>query len=476
MNNTARVVRIWSSHNKRVKYILIVPENGEVDIKPGDFVYIEDLGLPILDFSKTQNGIKLTVIYDDELPVTRFVELSKIRPKKSKIMVVGKLPNPIISILRQSGYELTNEEGETIAAIVTEPNLSRLPKTKRIIIAPSDSLSLSDYHYLNKLLKESGVEIQFNLNKPLVVSKGIETIVLFFSRKIYVPENLSAYTLKSKDGKILSFIKESEPILVASNDNKLFVASSIRLFYPYDVILEKGDNSKFLLELLTSEVSIPSVSEEKRKKKKKVSIVRESPSIQIDLGNLLEIEAFNYVIDRLLKLGSILKDRNDTQRKALLVFSPLGDESIDLEIKIRGGKLLLSTPSEKGDNIRFLRSMGLLIEVLINDLKKEKLRRNELRLTIRIISQAYRKLITVKDMVEIDLNLGEIVAELLEIIGLLEKSEPLKPVSESIYDYVRGKLMDKPQNEPLSGELKDELLKKIDEWYSEITRLVEDSI
>ncbi|MGQ4891230.1 MAG: hypothetical protein ACP6IP_01960 [Candidatus Njordarchaeia archaeon] len=468
-----KVVRKWKTG--KIINFLCEADKKSLGIKPGDIISIGEHKLPIFEISHTVSGYKISAVSELDLPETRFIEIIKVSPKKGEVAVIGEIPNPIVSILRQNGYEVvTNYNKDTDLIIVTSSTIKKLPEKGKILIAPESRLTLQDYHYLNKVLMEMGFGVTYNLNKPINLQKSKIVEVAFYSRKIVVPANIHAYSLKVKDGEMLANLKKGYPIIVAKPEKRTIFASSIMLFYPYELIFDNGENAELLLDIIDTDFS--KLESERKEETEEVIIEGRSGrnEFYMDLGGITEYRAFSLLLEKLIKFGAVLKERNDSLKKARLTMRTAAGTNLDINFSIYGGKVIISTDKETDEDAsRTLRSIRLFLEAIINELNREKLKADELKLLIRIMARAFKRLLTIKDMVELDINFGEIKEELLELISLLNKGKVLSGIASKIDGYLRENLAHVNVMEPLPKDLKSDLMEKIDNWYEEITEKVE---
>ncbi len=471
--NEFKIIRTWSSG--RLKFLLVKKMVNDAVFKPGDLVSIGDLKLPILDISRVSGGYKFTVSCEEELPKAEFIEIINVKPKAGAVSVIGELPKPVISFIRQNGYEVHREVLDSAKLVIlTNPITPKLPKDKKILIAPNPYLSLQDYHYLNELLASEMTGVSYNLNKPLTLNNSVTVDVSYFARKIFIPKNIHGYSLKVKGGVSISSIGDRWVILAIGKKHNILVSSSITIFYPFEIILGKGENGQLLLDILESEVKINTTVEEEGAKEIEVESRKMPNEFYIELKGLPEDKAFNFILNHLVKLGGIVTDRNDSLKKANVSITFFNSPRANFTFMVRGNKAIVGSQDELDEErYRTFRSLITLIEALVNELNDENLRLNMLKLLIRIMSQADKMLITVKDMIELDINAGEIRDELRQLTSIIKKGEPLKSLASEIEDYVTNKLMKVDPLKPLSNELKLELSEKIEKWYEDIPRLIE---
>ena len=473
MNQTLRIINKVSI-SKTLKQILLDKPQRDIEIRPGDYIEIGDLSLPIIDIIDMQGTLRILTLYEGELPDTKFVEIENTNPSKGKISIIGSIHNPIIATFRINGYEVFNNNVKKAdLIIVTEPNTPSIDFKEKVLVAPTSTLGLSDYQQLNNLLRNSEAGILFNLNKPITQKKDLTLEVDYFRRKIYVKTLVNAYHLKVKEGSILSTINEGDPVIAASNKKKILVASSINLLYPFDLIYKKGENSLLLLDIVEKN----DLFKAKRKTKKVAKtkpITLDKTEIRIEIKNLEPQLVFQKTINLLTKLGAVITQKNDTTRQAQLKLTPpLGKNNI--QISTTENTLLVKCQNCPENTLRNFRAITSLIESFITDLSQEHINKEKIRILIRALATFHKKLLIAKDMLELDINAGEIQNELCEAYAAISTIDFLEEIANEIAEYCRAKREVDPLK-PYPTNIKQKLLNKIDEWYEKATILSEKNI
>jgi len=464
-----KLQRVWGEGNIKN---LLCPIERELNIRPGDLIQIGALRLPIFDISYVIGGVKFTVLYSDQLPSVDHVEVIEVSPSKGKVFVAGDVPHPIISIIRQNGYDVVYELSDDVdVIIVTKPDYLDQINDIKVIIAPDPSLPLTDYHYLNEWFDEKKIGLMFNLNKPFMFNKPKKIGFSYFLREVFVPSLPQAYSIKVFRGNVLSQVDEKIVVAAVSSVREVVALSSIYFLYPYDLVYGEGQNSYLLIDLIKSDFSKFLTVELEEEE-----IIETRPQVEfhellVEANGLPENKVFQVVLEKLTKFGGIVKSRNDARRNAKIILESLGLLETPIEISVRAGKVLIS--SDPSVENRILRSVHMLVKEVVDELLLQKTKRDQLKMLIRLMSQLHRKLLLVKDMVELDMNSGEVIAELSDVIALMKKNDVFKELALEMEGYLVKELSNLDRLKPIPEDKKIELEEKLDEWYNSIVEEVE---
>lgn len=449
---------------KNIISILVEPLAGEA-ILPGDFLIVKGKRYPILSIKKQVGAMKIDIIAKEVPEELSIVELRRSFPKEGKAYIIGSKNDWFIAGLRLSGFEITSLSEDSDVIILTDP--IHLPDiSKPIVIAPSPTNGLQDFVRFNELLIKEGVSIVFNTSTPISV-KEKEVIVKIPSlgMKCIIPSHLQVYPLKvTKNVFLLGYIERYGAFIALDPAKDIYVVGSSALFMPYDLLEEKGDNTKLLPAILKIRMEAVSTGKERL-----IVVAQQIGEIEIPFNKLNENELFERIIEYASLFGGLLKERNDFLHTASFVYQDnLTSQLIEFEIKVQTNRVILRCKSEEGSCAKILQTIKAIIETLIKLLREREEIRERFRKLILLVSEAQKRLITIKDMIELDMNPYTIMSDLRDLAGFLASEEHFGDVASEIMSTLKQLNSIVEESGRLSEESKKELLAKIDKWIISI--------
>jgi len=464
-----KIIRVWQSANRIVS--ILVETEKTVEARPGDFAVIDGKHYPILSVKKQAGVIKIDIIADEVPENIKMIEFKESAPELGKAYIVGSVSDWLIAGVRLGGYEISEKIEEADVILILEPTYIHHEITVPRIIAPKVTASVQEILELNNLLRRQNLSIAYDVSKPLRSEKNFVTITVpSYGIKCIIPSQITIYPLKTI-GEFLSiaFAKDGSPVIAFDPRTRTYVLSSIAFLMPYDMIENIGENTRLLHMLVKQPPRAPMIAKEEK--------IKVQPSYQeatIHFENLDKTELFGKIIEQLMLAGALLKERNDSLKKATLFFPGRGtDRYVELYVSIRDNKVVLGRSDSSFDDIGnyVLHTAKAIVESTIEFLRERNRMRDKFRKILLLVMEVQKRLITIKDMIELDMNPYMILSDLREASSLLSSEKAFESLILEI-DATINELEDylKSTN-AFSEDHKNKLLADIDKWLARIREI-----
>ncbi len=457
-----RIYRAWKASEKIFNLLIQTSEEAPM---PGDYIEINGERYPVLSVKKTMGAVKIEIISNKNIS-TNYGEIVRNHPTAGKFSVIGPINDWIIAGMRLKGYELSNSINDADAIILTVPEIIHPKKHQKVLLAPSLSSTWQDLIRFNEVLDNLGITTRYDLSKPIVSKEDyIWVHIPLFESRIMFPSNFTSYEIKAGGESIILGYIENKPdsySIVYEPNYQTLIYSTSAMLIPYDFIFEDARNLDVLINMIRLELK----AQEKRKQKS-IETTHDTGDLIFAFKNLDSDFVFNKVIEKISIIGGLLKERNDVNKTAILEL-PINDHNIRVKISISNNLLKLTiTDSEKKAN-----RMRLIIRSLINDsireLTERKSMEEEYKKTIVLLLTIQEKLITIKDMIELDWNPYSILEELKKVCGDLSLMPKYAQITDEIINTTKSFEEIIKKHNKLPEEFKNELYAKIESWLSKL--------
>ncbi len=463
-----RIIRAWKI-DERIIGVLVVNEDFFKNALPGDFVEIEGERYPILSIKRTVGAVKLEVLAN-KTPSEKKLELIKSKPSKGRFAIIGPISDWIIAGLRLNNYELTGNYRDADFVIMTYPEYIPEP-FPRIIFAPNLSSTWHDYIKFNEIFSKYNITARYDLKKPIAEESGSIIIdVPNLGMIIEYPARYLAYAIASGNRTIILGVLKNKPnyiALIGEIENNIVIYSSLAMMIPYDLIYGKGNNLRVLINLISGQLKMPESVEEPHE----VSGVEEPDVVLLELEDIDKYSFFRKLLQRVSILGGLILNRNDTELEAIVIFPILDTKSsIKCKIKISGNTINIRALDIKEESSQIIERIRGIIMDLIREQKEKKHLIEKFKKIYIIATEVQRKLITAKDMIEIDMDVPMILEELKSAVSDLSADEVFSDIALEIMNTCEALERIRSREEKLLGDIKNELLAKIDDWINRVRR------
>ena len=470
MNTVIKVHRIWQI-DARIWSVLLTDEEKLKDTLPGDFLEINDKRYPILSIKKTMGAFKLEILAE-HIDVVNEADLVKSEPRETYFSIVGPVNDWIVAGLRLKGFEITGNYRNSDFVIISYPEYIPTLKNRKIIFAPGLSSTWRDYLKFNEVFSKYNVSSRYDITKPIYVAekKTILIDVPTFSMKIAYPSKYLSYSVrKGEKGVIIGFVEEKPNLyaIIYEPDNNVLIYSSLAMMIPYEMLFGKGRNLDVLLKLLLLE------KDENIKPTKKETIQRneETGELVIRFENLDSRGVFNGILDKIYIIGGLLIEKNDFEKKATFSIR-FDDKTIKITIKVTNNAIRIEIPDTSPETRKVVDILRGIITDIVNAEKEKKALFEKFKRVSLIALNTQEKLITIKDMIEVDMNPVIILEELRKIAGELSADDSFSDIASDIINTVEALEKIVKKEAKLPDEIKNEVLIKIEDWHARIKQRI----
>lgn len=458
-----KIYRIWNISEK-ILGMLIQPIKEKP--LPGDYIEINGRRYPILSVKENIGAIKLEIIGEKDLDA-KYGEIIKNNPNSGKFSVIGPINDWIIAGLRLKGYEISRSITDVDAIIITVPELVNIDKkNRRLIFAPHVNSTWQDITKFNNIFDEYGITARYDLSKPILSNSDyIKVYVPSLGGKIIFPAKFVSYEIKAgRDTILLGHIQEKPGTYTLVHDphSRSFIYSTAAMLMPYDFILEEAKN----VEILTSIMALDFIDQRKQSQKI-IQTKYTTGDLIFSFHDLDPNLVFNKVIEKISIIGGLLKERNDIDKRALIEL-PLDKGSLSIKINVSNDTLKLQITSLDKQNDRLRLIIRSLVGDSIRELAERKSMKEEFKKTVVVLLNIQEKLITIKDMIEIELSPYAILEEFKKICGYLSSIPKYASITNEIIKTTNFLETIVKKHQTLPENFKNELQTKIETWLSEL--------
>jgi len=461
-----KIYRKWQIDEKI--WALLVSDDPVVSSAlPGDYIEIEDKRYMILSIKKTMGSYKLEVLAE-RLPEAAKIDIINIHPEKDAFSIVGPVSDWIIAGLRSRGFCLKKDFKEAGFVIITYPEYIPSLKKKRLIFAPSLSSTWRDFISFNEVFSRYELLARYNLSKSIsnVDTQFVTIDVPSLSMQVVYPAKFVTYPIiKGKNDVIIGIYKHQPELygIIYDPERETVIYSSLAMIIPYELFLEKGNNLDVFIQLATGK----KIEIRKEKKEKGVIKVERKGELIFPIGELDPDTVFKKIVEKSSLIGAMLTERNDLEKSATFILT-IQDKTISSIIRVSTQTIHLAFKDgqEKIEPATLL--FRSLINEIIKELREQKIRAEKLKNLFLVAMNTQEKLITIKDMIEVEMNPFTILEELHKVIGEISAVDTLSDIAMDMantYDALE-KIVKKHGKIP--DEIRDELLLRIENWINKL--------
>ena len=458
-----KVHRIWKIDEHL--WGLLTDLSDEIkNIFPGDYVQIQDKRFPILSVKRTLGAFKIEILADNPGTAEK-ISIIKARPEEGKFATIGPVNDWIIAGLRLQGYELIGNYKEADFVIVSYPEYVPSLKDQKVVFAPGLSSTWQDFLRFNEIFSKYEIGARYNLSKPILMKNDeIVVNVPTFSMKVRAPAKYAAYAVSpGKGGIIIGYLQDNPEIctIVYEPEKGIVIYSSLAMMIPYELLRQGGNNLEVLLRIIRGELTIKEEEEEK-------VVTRFEPGELIfSIEGLDAQSVFNRMIEKLSILGGLLLERDDANRKASFIITVNGNK-VQVTFNITEKTIHAKIQDSNIDIDRATLMIRTLINDALRELQEKRTLTEKFKKIFIIALDVQEKLITVKDMIEVDMNPFTILEELQKIAGQLSADEKLSEIALDIVNTATALEKIIKRDNKLPDEIKNELLVKIENWINKL--------
>jgi len=457
-----KIYRVWKISEKI--FGLLIQPTEEKPI-PGDYIEINSRRYPILSVKKSMGAIKLEIIGEEGIDA-KHGEIIKNNPRSGRFSVIGPINDWIIAGLRLRGYDISSSINDVDIVILTVPELIDIDKNKKLIFAPSLSSTWQDIVKFNNVFDKYGITARYDLSKPIIITNGYTKVyVPSLGNRIMFPAKFISYEIRpGKDTILLGHIEEKSRSysLVYEPSSHSFIYSTSAMLIPYDFILKEAKNLETLINIINLDLT-----SQKKQLQKTIQTEYNTGDLIFSFHDLDPNLIFNKVIEKISIIGGLLRERNDINKTAIMEL-PLNNENLNIKISASDSilKLQMTSLNKQADRLRLI--IRSLVSDSIRELAEKKSIEEEFKKTIVLLLNIQEKLITIKDMIELEWNPYSILEELKKICGDLSLIPKYASITNEIINTTNSLETIVKKHQKLPEEFKNELYAKIESWLSKL--------
>lgn len=412
-------------------------------------------------------AIKVEIL-GNSIPESKLCEVIRTRPKSGSFSVIGPINDWIVAGLRLRGYEINENIKESDLIIITKPEIISIRPNQRVIFAPSLSSTWQDIVKFNEIFDAYNITARYDLSKPIITDEDQVTVnIPLLGTKIKYPSKFNSYEInKGRESVIIGHL-ENKPntyVIIYEPNHSSFIYSTSAMLIPYNFIDENANNLEALISLLNWKYAGG-----EKLVKKEILTKNETGDLVFSLSETTPETAFNKVIEKLSVIGGLLIERDDVSKSATIQL-PFNSLTLRINIVVTNNSLRIRISDSTREISRLILIIRALISDTIRELSERRALSEEFKKTLILLLSVQEKLITVKDMIELDWNPYSILEELRKISGELSLIPKYSSIAEEIVKTTQSLESILKKENKLPEEFKSEIYARIEEWISELKK------